>query len=143
MLNHDWGKEAFVRFPELIDRFDHVENPHELWFQLTDAFDEANKPPRNEDLIARIYAFAEWCCLQPQGATAEDDLGSCVCVCFYEHIPECPEALEDMPRWFSRSEVMQMKATFSYMVGEDGFGRILEAYERHSRQANAKSRHRR
>ena len=27
-----------------------------------------------------------------------------------------------------------MKATFSYMVGEDGFGRILEAYERHSGQ---------
>lgn len=130
MLSHEWGKEAFQRFPDLIDRFDFVDSPHALWFELTHAFEQAYKPPRNEDLIARIYDYAEWCCLQPQRTTAEDDLGSCVCVCFYEHIPECAEALEDMPRWFSRSDVLLMKDTFSYMVGESGFQRILQAYER-------------
>jgi hypothetical protein len=130
MLDHEWGKEAFTRFPELIERFDHVVSPHELWFELTDAFQEAYKAPRNEDLISRIYAFAQWCCLHPSGATEEDDLGSCVCVCFYEHIPELPEAVEDMPRWFSRSDVLLMKDTFSYMVGEEGFQRIIQAYDR-------------
>lgn len=129
MLDHDWGREAFNRFPELIDGFDFVESPYSLWLELRFAFDDAYKEPRNQDLIARIYAFANWCCEQPDGETAEDDLVTCVAVCFYEHIPESPEALEDMPRWFKISDVHLMKATFSYMVGEEGFQRILLAYQ--------------
>src|SRR5437016_3383475 len=108
MLRHDWGKEAFNRFPELLDRFDDVDTPGLLWMELRMAFEEAYKTPRNEDLISRIFAFAHWCCAQPQGSTAEDDLGTCVAVCFYEHIPGLPEALEDMPRWLSRSDVLTM-----------------------------------
>jgi hypothetical protein len=130
MLDHEWGREAFNRFPELIGRFDPVESPYSLWLELRFAFDEAYKEPRNENLISRIYAYADWCCAQPEGATAEDDLGTCVAVCFYEHIPQSPEALEDMPRWFELSEIRQMKKTFSYMVGEEGFQRILLAYQR-------------
>jgi hypothetical protein len=129
MLHHEWGKEAFKRFPELIDRFDSVESPGKLWIELRLAFDDAYKTPRNEDLIARIYKYAEWCCAQPSGTSAEDDLGSIVCVTFYEDIPTISAALEDMPRWFSREDVVLMKDTFSYMVGEEGFKRILQVYE--------------
>jgi hypothetical protein len=50
-------------------------------------------------------------------------------VCFFEHIPESPAALADMARWFSRADVLLMKDTFSYMVGEEGFNRILQAYD--------------
>jgi hypothetical protein len=139
MLSHDWGREAFHRFPELIDRFDNVDDPYLLWIELTYAFKEAYKSPRDEDLISRIFAFAEWCCSQPRGATAADDLGTCVCTCFYEHIPELPEALADMPRWFSRSDVLKMKDIFSYLAGEDGFQRILLVYE-HKYQNQKKPR---
>lgn len=130
MLEHEWGKEAFSRFPELIGRFDSVTSPYQLWFELRDAFEQAYKNPQDNGLISRIYAYADWCCSQPEGSTAEDDLGTCVCVCFYEHIPEVPQALEDMPRWFSKEDVLLMKQTFSYMVGEEGFQRILLAYQR-------------
>jgi hypothetical protein len=130
MLDHEWGKQAFIRFPELLDRFDSVDSPYGLWFELRDAFQQSYQPPPNEDLISRIYDYANWCCSQPEGTTAEDDLGTCVCVCFYEHIPQSTEALEDMPRWFSRSDVVLMKDIFSYMVGEEGFQRILLAYDR-------------
>jgi hypothetical protein len=130
MLSQSWGKEAFTRFPDLINRFDFVNSPYDLWIVLTAAFKEAYKAPRNEDLISRIYAYADWCGSQPQGTTAEDDLGTCICACFYEHIPESPEALEDMPRWFTRSDVLTMKEIFSYTVGEEGFERILLAYQR-------------
>src|SRR6267154_1190025 len=71
MLEHQWGKEAFERFPELIDQFDQVESPYQLWIELMDAFRKAYETPRNEDLISRIYAYADWCCTQPEGATAE------------------------------------------------------------------------
>jgi hypothetical protein len=134
MIEHEWGKEALNRFPELLDRFDQVDSPYLLWFELTEAFKEAYKTPRNEDLIARIYAYADWCCSQPEGNTAEDDLGTCVCACFYEHIPEFPEALEDMPRWFSRPDVLTMKTIFSNMVGEEGYQKILSVFARDHRQ---------
>jgi hypothetical protein len=129
MLDHEWGKEAFNRFPELIDRFNFVESPGAVWIELRAAFFEAYKEPRNEDLISRIYHYAEWCCTQPSGASAEDDLGSIVCATFYEDIPTVPAALEDMPRWFFREDVILMKDTFSYMVGEEGFARILQVYD--------------
>lgn len=130
MLDHEWGRQAFERFPELIDQFDCVESPGALWIELSDAFRQAYKDPRNEDLISRIYAYADWCCMQPEGNTEESDLASSVVVGFYEDIPTIPEALEDMPRWFKLSDVHSMKETFSYMVGEEGFQRILLAYER-------------
>jgi hypothetical protein len=34
-----------------------------------------------------------------------------------------------MPRWFKLSDVQLMKKIFSYMVGEEGFQRILLAYQ--------------
>lgn len=130
MLDYEWGRQAFNRFPDLIDSFDLVNSPYDIWIELSAAFRNAYKStPRNEDLISRIYDYATWCCSQPEGATAEDDLGTCVCTGFYEHIPESAEALEDMPRWFSLSEVLLMKEIFSYMVGEEGFQRILRAYD--------------
>jgi hypothetical protein len=112
-----------------------VESPGQLWIELTAAFMQAYKEPRNEDLIARIYQYAEWCCCQPSGKTAEDDFGSIVCVSLYEDIPTSPEALEDMPRWFSREDVILMKDTFSYMVGKEGFHKILQAYERFQKKS--------
>jgi len=133
MLDYEWGKVAFERFPDLIDRFDFVDSPYALWIELRLAFEDAYKNPRNQDLIARIYDYANWCCSQPEGKTAEDDLGTCVCACFYEDIPTIPEALEDMPQWFSLDDVLLMKQTFSYMVGEEGFQRILLAYQRSSK----------
>jgi hypothetical protein len=34
-----------------------------------------------------------------------------------------------MPRWFPRADVILMKDTFSYMVGEEGLARILQVYD--------------
>jgi len=130
MVEYEWGREAITRFPELIENFDRVDSPYSLWYELTRAFSRAYIAPRNEDLISRIYAFSDWCLNQPEGKTAADDLATVVCSCFYEHIPESPEALEDMPNWFPRSDVLSMKPIFSYMVGEEGFKRILKAYEK-------------
>jgi hypothetical protein len=89
--------------------------------------------PRNEDMIRRIYAYAWWCESQPSGTTAEDDLASCVSVCFMEHIPTIPEAVDDMPRWFTQDQVLAMKSVFSYLVGERGYAEILARFENSQR----------
>ena len=129
MLSDTWKTEAFNRFPELHERLVDCDTPYLLWFELRDAFHAAyDDSPRDESLIKRVYEYADWCCGQPAGTTAEDDLATCVSVSFYEHIPESPAALADMPRWFSLEDVRQMQGTFTYMVGADGFQKILDVY---------------
>jgi hypothetical protein len=135
-----WLQEAWSRFPELASEFEMYEmelpdTPYMLWFELCSLFDKAYDED-NLDLVKRIYDYRLWCFEQPEGKTAEDDLGSCVAVCFYEHIPQHPKAMADMPRWFPREHVVDMKATFSYMVGEDRFQRILDVYDEHDRASS-------
>ena len=122
-----WQAEAVSRFPDLAQELSETDSPYQLWFELTREFERAydsNRPGR----VAEIYAFAKWCCEQPRGQTAEDDLVTCVAVCFFEHIPTHPKALSDMPRWWTLGEVRTMRKTFSYFVGADGFEAILKQY---------------
>jgi hypothetical protein len=138
-LSSAWREEADKRFPELsvLFRQNECDTPYLLWFELRDQFQKAYETPINTDLIQRIYKYADWCCEQPQGETAEDDLATCVAVSFYEHIPESERAIEDMPIWFTLEDVMAMKDIFSYIVGEDGFARILKKYNSISQGAAA------
>ena len=99
-----WRKKADEMFPELADRFAAADTPYLLWFELLYAFERAyDQTPQDESLIRRIYRYSKWCCEQPRGKNAEDDLLTCVAVCFYEHIPHHANARQDMPRWW-RSE---------------------------------------
>jgi hypothetical protein len=139
IVSENWKSEAVRRFPELGDKVEGWETPYLLWFDLRDAFEAAYRVvPRDEGMIRRVYEFADWCLEQPQGRKADDDLGTCVTVCFYEHIPESPEALADMPRWFKRQNVLEMREVFSYMVGEEGFRRVLEAFDNYQKQVLSK-----
>jgi hypothetical protein len=117
-----WRETATATLPELADEIAEAENPYLLWIELRRRFEDAyDDLPPNESLISRIYAFSEWCQRAPRGRTAEDDLLTCVSVCFLEHIPEHPAARADMPRWFTRERLFGNKEIFSYMIGEQGF----------------------
>jgi hypothetical protein len=127
-MNAEWRSEALSRFPELRERADGLDTPYMVWIELQTLFERAYQEPRNEDLIERIYDYSAWCVDQPGGKTATDDLGTCVCVCFYEHIPTCEEAVKDMPRWWSREDVVGMERIFSYLVGDEGYARVLAQF---------------
>ena len=129
MLTDEWKIEAIKRFPEFSqETYDDWDNPHLCWVDLFPLFEEAYKSPRNEELIRRIYDYAFWCIRQPQGKKSEDDLGSMIVVNFLEMIPTIEEARNDMPRWFTLDDVKSSEEVFSYMVGKEGFQKILDAY---------------
>jgi len=129
ILSNHWKSEAIQRFSELAAQISDTDTPYLLWFELLDSFRAAYQAPRNEDLIRRIYAYADWCVAQPQGSTTDNDLATCVTVCFTEHIPTIPEALDDMPRWFTREDVERMKETFTYLIGEGGYSKLLARFD--------------
>lgn len=130
MNESSWDVEAIRRFPDLVERFGGATSVYALWDELIDAFKTAYRPPLDEDLIRRIYEYARWCFDQPSAVSTEEDLGTCVTVCFLEEIPTCEAALADMPRWFTRAGVEASRTEFSRLVGEEGYKRILETFDR-------------
>jgi hypothetical protein len=128
-----WRAIASEFLPTLKDEFaceDDPATPMQLWIEVWQHFEKAYMEPRDEDLIRRVYAFADWCELQDQDpdTSAGNDLPTCVIVCFYEHLPANAKSREDMPRWFTLNQVDQMKDTFSYLY--DDFDKLRELFER-------------
>lgn len=129
-MNTEWLKEARRRLGDREDVFENVDTPYGLWSNLLEVFRRAYDYPCKEADIRAIYDYAAWSCRQPRGQTAENDLLTCVAVCFYEHIPEIDAAVKDLPRWLKLSEVMTIREIFSYQAGAEGFERMLEAYSK-------------
>jgi len=127
MAFSDWKTEAVKHFPELRDDIADYDSPYLLWFKLLDAFFNAYEH-QNEALIKQIYEYSDWCIDQPQGKTAEDDLVTCVAVCFYERIPESRAARDDMPRWFTLSDILGMEKLFRANISNEDFEALKQGF---------------
>jgi len=122
----DWRQKAREVFPEMETEVGDAENPMALWLDIQFEFFVAYKEPRNEDFIRRVYEFESWCMEQEGGQDAENDLPTCVVVCFWEHIPTDPAARKDMPRWFSSEEILANTEVFSYFLSRGNFEALVD-----------------
>lgn len=114
--------------PELQSKIKEAETPMALWVQIIFYFDEAYEEPGNEDLIRRIYAYADWCIYQDAGETAEEHLPTCVVVCFWEHIPTFKPARDDIPRWISFDDLMLNEHIFKHSLSDEEFAELKGLY---------------
>lgn len=128
-----WRAAAIERLPEFRQIITDADNLMALWIELEMAFERAYQGSRDESLIARIYSFADWCGNAPRGHDAGDDASTALVVGFYEHIPSIPAARDDMPRWFRRSEVVENKQIFAYLIGEEAYGRLIQYMAKNER----------
>lgn len=111
-----------------------------LWCELREPFVFAYQPPRNDDLIARIYSYANWCLSAPRNDHPGRDPLTAVYVAFYEDIPTCQAAREDMPRWFRADDVARGRDVFSYHIGEESFEELLAYMRSHEYVHSHKTR---
>ena len=103
-----------------------------LWFELLTAFKRAyDASPRDESLIARVYRYADWCMAAPRSEAATDDLFTCTCVCFYEHIPQHLAARADMPRWITYDEFIGSEEIFGYFLTAEEFVALKQHFYEH------------
>ncbi len=120
-------------FPELVSQFVELDTPYLLWIELGILFEKAyEKSPRDESLIRRIYMYSHWCAAQPRGQTSDDDLLTCVSVCFYEHIPLHPVARADMPRWWRAEDLDGEPSIFQYHLSDEQFRELRSFLARES-----------
>jgi hypothetical protein len=132
-MNPAWLEEAHRRFGDRKEVFAYVESPYDIWANLRDVFAAAYTYPFNESDIRSIYEYADWSCRQPRRDSAADDLLTAVAVGFYEHIPEVPAAIKDLPRWFKLDEILTMREILSYHVGATGFEQLIDAFPKAQR----------
>jgi hypothetical protein len=125
-----WRSAAVERFPELRGTIASAESVMSLWIELHLMFDDAYREPRNDDPIARIYSYADWCLSAPRREDAGHDPLTAVAVAFYEHIPQSKAAREDMPRWFSYDDVAKSRSIFAYHIGDESFEELLDYMKR-------------
>jgi hypothetical protein len=121
-----WRAAAIERLPEFREVIAKSESIMSLWIELHLAFDQAYLGEKNDDLIARIYSYADWCSAAPRNDDAGHDPPTAVAVAFYEHIPQSKAAREDMPRWFRYEEVAACQSIFAYHIGQDSYRELLE-----------------
>lgn len=75
-----WRRKALSLFPELkYDLHERSFSYYLLFFDLLPLAREAHLD-NDQELLCKIYCFAEWCLRQP------NDLGNAAAVAFYEHL---------------------------------------------------------
>lgn len=132
-----WREAALEILPEFRSALQgpDIDNPYTFWFEVREAFESAyDESPPNESLIQRIYSYCDWCINAPRGQSAEDDLFTCVAVCFLEHIPEHPLSRADMPRWFTFEELVGSESIFSYMIGPEEFSKLKDYFSQNRKK---------
>lgn len=123
----DWREKAEEMLPELKEHIKSAETPMGLWIEIRLAFEKAYRLPHNESFIRRTYQFASWSMMQPEGEgeDAGKHLPTCAAVCFYEHLPVFKPARDDLSRWMTRQQVLNMKSIFLYHTTEADFNKLL------------------
>ncbi len=120
--------------PELAQEIDDSFDAMMLWTEIAVAFEKAYDEPRDESLIKRVYLFSRWCLEQETDDPAANHLPTCAIVCFYEHLPTRASMRDDMPRWFTRRDVLGMEAVFKYFLDPGEFEKLLEMFPANQNQ---------
>jgi hypothetical protein len=85
-------------FPDLREEISEPDSSvYELFSMLLprcrSAYDKGNSAE-----LARIFAYASWCSSQ-----RADELWNAAGVAFFEHLPEIPDLVGDLPKWIPQS----------------------------------------
>ncbi|MCM2273680.1 MAG: hypothetical protein NDI75_02615 [Candidatus Didemnitutus sp.] len=119
-----WRKEAFDRLPECRKQLQQEKSPNLFFHELGEVLYQAHLQ-QDEDLIRRIYQYAQWCLEAPRGKDASDDLLTMVTVSFFEHLPTHREVRKEIGRFLPKSVIEGMREVFLYHGTEEKYQEML------------------
>jgi hypothetical protein len=79
----------------------------------------------NEDLLQRIYKYAEWCWTQKDKSS---DTYNAVCVAFYEHLVDEEITSEAIPKWIKPVIFEDIRDVFEPRMTTDEYQALLLRY---------------
>ena len=122
----EWRAKAAECFPEFREIVDEARDPICLWIDLFMCLCNAyDLTPPNDDMIRRIYDFADWCFRQPETDSVETDLSSAVVVSLIESIPLDQRVAADLHRWFSIEDIKGFESLLRYHQIKEEYDKFL------------------
>lgn len=116
-----WRRVALAKLPEYHRTIEQATSPMALWIELARKFERTYElPGRDDRLITRFYEYARWCLAAPNNNPQREPLTS-VIMAFFEHLPTLPAARNDLHRWLSREEFLNLEPTFCYFLDDAEF----------------------
>ena len=103
-----WRNLAIELFPEYKDIYSNTESIYSVLSDLEDMVDEAHQQ-NNEDNLARIYKFTEWCYSQKDN---DPDIWDAASTTFYGHLLDSDQTLWAIPYWVKPDTFQEMRDEF-------------------------------
>lgn len=125
-LEEKWKRKARELLPELEGEIDDAETPYALWIEIHLRFEDAYRPPGNDDFIRRAYKYGWWCL----NGEDENEEATAAVACFYEELPTHRRVREDLPRWFKREEFDGLRELFRYHLTEGEYEALVKDFHR-------------
>ncbi len=121
--------EMLRLFPEASEcvQLDGSDGDYVAAAELADWIASGGVDPQVPDQVARLREFANWCCSQPEGETADDDIGTIYMVGFFETLLESPGAASLIPLLVDRAYYVASADYFKRWVGEKEYANVLKS----------------
>jgi hypothetical protein len=126
-----WKRIAVQSFPEHSGGWDAFQKPHmgiyQIFFKLQkDA--EGYIQSDNQEGLARIFKFTEWCYAQRDQSP---EIWNAAATAFLEHLADDDQGAEIIPRWVKPDIFVAMQSEFEKRrerAGEGKFKKLLDDY---------------
>jgi hypothetical protein len=117
-----WRGKAIEHLPEFRDEIERAESPGMLWVEVGLWFHQAFST-HNEDMMARVFLYAQWCVRSKHTETAEAPLYA-----FYEHLPKIGGAAKVLHRYLTQEEFNHLETFFRYLTTDEEFEQFKSDY---------------
>lgn len=87
--------------------------------------------PRSEitgDIITRVSSFGDWCCTQPEGEDASNDLPTILMVGLYESLGGSDSGRKVLSKIWPEDYVRNSEKYLSQWLGDSDYAKLLTEY---------------
>ena len=121
-----WRRHAVAEFPEFRTEIQAADSAHGVFYVLLPALHDAYRAePADEQLLERIYRFAEWC----RAPDRHDDVRGAALVSFYEHLPEFGPAWRDLPRRVPAERLAELRRHLRGYLSPTAYAEAIRALD--------------
>ena len=123
--------EVLKRFPEIEPHVSEgdEELPYLYFSYIAWWVETLSRPEVTVNVIERIASFGEWCCEQPEGKDASDDLGTILMVGLYETLANSESGRMVLANIWPVDYVRSGEEYFKQWMGEKEYQLLLTEYK--------------
>lgn len=124
--------EVLRRFPEIEPHLcdGDEESPYLYFNYIAWWIESLPRSEVSEDIITRISQFGDWCCSQPEGNDASDDLATIMMVGLHESLGSSESGRRVLSRIWPLDYVLSSQEYLRQWIGVKDYEKLLAEYNK-------------